>query len=66
VRTGGTPGDVGVDGDAVGVVGDVVGVTLPVQATPLSVKLVGVGLLALFHPPLKPNEVLPFVARLPL
>jgi len=47
-------------------VGEVVGPTPPVQVTPLSVKLAGTGFVELFHPPLKPNEVLPLVARLPL
>jgi hypothetical protein len=35
------------------------------QATPLSAKLVGVGLLLLFHEPLNPKLALPLVARLP-
>ncbi|MFJ6164512.1 hypothetical protein ACIQH6_05280 [Micromonospora orduensis] len=51
-----------------GVVGGgvVVGVVPPVQATLLRVKLVGAGLLEPFQLALKPNEVLPLVARLAL
>src|SRR6266508_3568040 len=37
----------------------------PLQATPLSAKLVGAGLLLLFHEPLNPKLALPLVARLP-
>lgn len=37
----------------------------PVQVTPLSAKLAGAGLLALFHEPLNPKLVLALVARLP-
>src|SRR5262245_16557979 len=53
------------DGPDVGVrVGDGVLVP-PLQATPLSAKLAGTGLLLLFHEPLNPKFVLPLVARLP-
>src|SRR5690349_21630541 len=55
-------GDTVRDGLAVGVVVAV----LPLQVTPLRVKLAGTGLLELFHEPLKPNEVLPPVASTPL
>jgi hypothetical protein len=68
VRTGGGP-DVGdVVGDAVGEdVGVAVGepVTTPVQAMPLSVKLVGIGLLVV-QVPLNPNDAVPPVPMVPL
>ena len=41
------------------------GTTPPVQATPLSAKSVGAGLLPV-HEPLKPNEAVPLVAIAPL
>ena len=47
------------------VVGPPVGVVPPVQATPLTEKLVGAGLLP-GDEPLKPNEVVPPVGMLPL
>jgi hypothetical protein len=62
-------------GDGVGVGLLVVGVggvglldpeASPVHAVPLSVKLVGTGLLAPVHEPLKPNAVVAFVAIEPL
>lgn len=70
----GVPGGVGVGvgGTAVavgvtGTVGDGVGVDPPepLQALPLTLKLVGAGLLDV-HEPLKPGLALPFTATLPL
>jgi hypothetical protein len=40
--------------------------TAPVQALPLRVKLVGAGLVELFHEPLRPKDVLALVPRVPL
>jgi hypothetical protein len=56
-------GGVVVGGATVGLV--VGGVVLPVQLTPFRVKLAGTGLAVLFHEPLKPNDVLAFVASPP-
>jgi hypothetical protein len=46
--------------------GGFVDVGLPVQVTPLRAKLVGAGLLTLFHDPLKPKSTLAPVAMAPL
>jgi hypothetical protein len=47
------------------VVGPVVGAVPPVQATPLTAKPAGTGLLPV-HEPLKPNDAVPLVAIAPL
>src|SRR5262245_5858027 len=51
--------------DVVGGAEDGWPVVLPVQATPLSAKLVGAGLLLLFHEALNPGFAVALVARLP-
>jgi hypothetical protein len=67
----GLPGGAEVGGGVGGVLGCVVGCVVgvplvePVQVVPFMANTVGAGLLP-FQDPLKPNEVLALVARLPL